>query len=120
MSNAATLWDLLGVEPVARRTDPPTSWASAHSITPGRTEAAILALFAPGVGMTDDEIAHALAPMHGATVKTARSRITNAGLLVDSGTTRPSDRGRPMIVWVASDAGRAARVEECSEDGRGS
>jgi hypothetical protein len=50
-------------------------------------------------GLTDDEIAARLPACHAPTVKSARSRLTAAGLLVDSGERRPSSRGRQMIVW---------------------
>jgi len=100
------------VETVAlsvRRTDPETSTAAAWSLTPGHTEAAVLDAFCGlrGVGYTDDELAAALAPQHyGPTVKSARSRLSHVdertqrpALLVDSGTRRPSVRGRDQIVW---------------------
>jgi hypothetical protein len=87
------------VQLAARRSDPETSVTAAGSITPGRTEAAILDLFRVS-WFTDDELAAVLAPEHyGPTVKTARSRLSKAGLLVDTGQRRPSSRGRDMIVW---------------------
>lgn len=90
------------VEPAflsARTTDPDTSVAAAASVTPGRTERLILEAFRAGDAMTDDEIAAALAPMHAPTVKTARSRLSKAGFLADSGARRASRRGRDQIVW---------------------
>ena len=101
------------VQLAARMTDPDTSVAAAASITPGRTEAAILDGFRrqravvariggdeADEGYTDDELVAQMAPEHySPTVKSARSRLSNAGLLVDSGTRRPSSRGREMIVW---------------------
>ncbi len=95
----------LGVdEPRARRADPDTSRDAAQSIRPGRTEAKILAMFPlvttiPRRGVTDDELAWMLPEIHPPTVKTARSRLTKAGLLVDSGERRDSNRGRSQIVW---------------------
>ena len=95
----------LGVdEPRARRRDPQTSRDAAASITPGRTEALILALFplvttVPRAGFTDDQFAAMLPGHYSPTVKTARSRLSKAGLLVDSGVRRPSNRGRLQIVW---------------------
>ncbi len=88
---------------LVRHSDPVTSLASARSLTPGRTERLILEQ-APGHpdGFTDDEMAAGLWWAHGAygpTVKTARSRLSKAGLLRDSGVTRASNRGRLQIVW---------------------
>jgi hypothetical protein len=50
-------------------------------------------------GMTDDEIAARLPTCYPPTVKSARSRLSGQGLLVDSGVRRPSVRGRDQIVW---------------------
>ena len=85
--------------PAARRTDPDTSHAAAASITPGRTERMILSLLYPALILTDDEICELLGSLHPPTVKSARSRLTKAGLLVDTGERRPSNRGRDQIVW---------------------
>lgn len=92
--------------PRSRRTDGETSRAAAASITPGRTEARILAAFVQVPdrhmlhgGFTDDELADALSTFYAPTVKTARSRLSKAGLLVDSGLMRRSNRGREMTVW---------------------
>ena len=92
--------------PRARATDTGTALSAARSITPGRTEQRILDAYrqVPRHGMTDDELAVALAPMYPATVKTARSRLLRAGLLRDSGKRRPSARGRDQIVWVLAPA----------------
>lgn len=93
---------------LTRMTDPATSLAAARSITPGRTEGLILDVFehAPDVwlrgGLTDDELAALLPQCHAPTVKSARSRLSNLGVLVDSGQTRPSLRGRASIVWRAA------------------
>lgn len=87
----------------ARRTDPVTSVAAAASITPGRMERLILDVFARRttreLGFTDDELAASLCAHHAPTVKSARSRLTKAGELVDSGLRRLSNRGREMIAW---------------------
>lgn len=98
--NQTALFDL-APHPRHRHTDPDTSAQAAASVTPGRTEKAILDQFAMCFfGMTDDELAKALVPMYAPTVKTCRSRLSNAGRLIDSGRRRPSDRGRDQIVWV--------------------
>lgn len=97
----------LFVEPRARRTDPDTSRAAAQAQT-GGVEAVILSTFAYAAhlwgrergGLTDDDLAGILAKdFYGPTVKTARSRLSKRGLLIDSGARRKSARGRDQIVW---------------------
>lgn len=88
----------------ARASDPSTSHEAAVVIS-GRTELLILDAFGDprqGITMTDDQLADWLslaAHTHPPTVKSARSRLSRAGLLVDSGERRPSNRGRQQIVW---------------------
>ena len=85
--------------------DPETSDAAAASITPGRTEAAVLLAFEinrnmGGTGLTDDELMAILPPTaYKPTFVTARSRLSKAGLLVDSGKRGVSARGRSQIAW---------------------
>lgn len=87
-----------------RRTDPATSAAAAAGIS-GRTEQMILMWFRDerwGGGIADDELCELMnlvGRYHPPTVKSARSRLSRAGLLVDSGLRRPSNRGRQQIVW---------------------
>ena len=76
-----------------------TALDAALSITPGRTEKLILAIFAGGGTFTDDELAAALPGHHAPTVKSARSRLSKQGLLVDSGRRGRSCRGREMVAW---------------------
>lgn len=66
-------------------------------MTPGRTEKRILEVMGDSA-ITDDEIVARMSDALPATVKTARSRLTKAGLLVAVGV-RDSARGRPMSVW---------------------
>ncbi len=94
-----------------RHDSPQTSVDAARSIT-GRTEAAILAEFRMGRvegddGCTDDELCARLPRIFPPTVKSARSRLSNKGFLVASGTTRPSSRGRDSIVWRLGSESRA-------------
>ena len=49
--------------------------------------------------MTDDELCDRLIGHYPPTVKTARSRLSKAGVLVDSGERRMSNHNRPSIVW---------------------
>lgn len=82
-----------------RRTDPQTSVDAARSITPGRTEKRILVQFRYASStFTDDELCDKVLG-YAPTIKSARSRLSNAGLLVDSGRRRKSNRGRDQIVW---------------------
>lgn len=87
---------------LARLFDPDTSQRAAGSIS-GRVERTILDVFQTQYpfGFTDDELCNGLRDLHPPTVKSARSRLTNAGLLIDTGKRRPSNRGRDMIVWAA-------------------
>ena len=57
---------------------------------------------APRDGFTDDELCSYLNVRYPPTVKSARSRLSRAGYLRDSGVRRDSARGRPSIVWVRS------------------
>lgn len=100
-----TLFDV-APHPRARAGDTQTALDAARSVTPGRLEDLILDLFRREPhpwfmgGMTDDELAAKLRTEHSPSVKSARSRLTGDGLLVDSGERRPSIRGRQMIVWT--------------------
>lgn len=87
-------------EPRSRAKDPATSKAAAATQT-GGVEAEIMFVFtlSSGPGWTDDEVCRALPLFYAPTVKSARSRLSNRGLLVDSGERRKSDRGRDQIVW---------------------
>lgn len=103
MTDLLSLFDV-PVEAAVRVSDPSTSIAAARSIEPGRTERRILEVFGqwPYRGFTDDELVGELErfALYGPTVKTARSRLSKQGRLVDSGKRRLSDRGRDQIVWV--------------------
>lgn len=91
-----TLFDTRGL---ARHCDPPTSRVAAETIT-GRTERLIVATFAAaGHGLTDDDLCGRLAGLYGPTVRTARSRLTRDGRVVDSGVLGISARGRACVVW---------------------
>lgn len=102
-----------------RASDPCTSLDAARSITPGRNEDRILDVFHSEPhpwfmgGMTDDEIVDRVKARYGpggspASIKSARSRLTGDGLLIDSGERRPSNFGRLMIVWTLAPERTAA------------
>lgn len=84
----------------ARSTDPDTSHAAA-ALDHTAVERRILDAFDLMAWLTDDELADMLPDAHPPTVKAARSRLskTTPPTLVDTGTRRPSNRGRLMIVW---------------------
>lgn len=84
---------------LARLFDPDTSQAAAASVNSAAAEAAILEQFDLFAYLTDDELCAVLDDAYPPTVKSARSRLTKAGLLTDTGLRRPSNRGRQMIVW---------------------
>lgn len=90
--------------PKARRRDPDTSHEAAATAESWVTENAILTKFAIYGPMTDDELCAKCPLWHQPTLKTARSRVSKRGLLVDSGERRPSNRGRNQIVWELSHA----------------
>jgi hypothetical protein len=99
--NTLTLFDL-SPHPRHRHTDPDTSQAAAAAQRPSALEAEIIRVFhlhRPHVGLTDDQVCRLLPDRYAPTVKTARSRLTKAGVLVDSGQRQRSNRGRDMIVW---------------------
>src|SRR5207237_5446966 len=87
----------------SRKDDPDTSRLAGESIS-AFTDRAIIAVYHEDSektcrGLTDDELCAELPDLHAPTVKTARSRLTDRGLLVDIGWRRLSNRGRQMIVW---------------------
>ena len=94
--------------PTARASDPPTSHEAAASIPSGLIEREIMEAFVhrfsvlpnrTECGMTDDQLCRYLSIYYAPTVKSARSRLTKAGRLINSGRTAPSSRGKPSIVW---------------------
>lgn len=93
------LWDV-PPHPRARRGDPVTSLDAARSITAGRTESLIVDAYrSHRGGLTDDELVALIPGLYGPTVRSARSRLSGRGDLVDSGVRRLSGRGRAQIVW---------------------
>lgn len=85
---------------LARTSDPRTSHAAAGRQR-GGTEGEILRVFATIEigGLTDDALCAQMRGWLPATVKTARSRLKNAGLLEDSGVRKASVTGSASIVW---------------------
>ena len=94
-------------EPAVRRTDPSTSRDAAAAVTPeaARQECRIMERFAMFGPMNDDELCARSPQWHPPTIKTARSRLSKRGFLVDTGERRPSNRGRDQIVWKLTEGG---------------
>lgn len=86
-----------------------TSATAAASLDPGRVatrcERYLSVIVAAGSGgATRDDVAAAV-DARGAEDRALARRITDlcqAGLVVDSGRTRPGESGRPQTVWVAA------------------
>lgn len=85
--------------PRHRVTDPEPSRAAARAVTGRGVERAILDVFARHVDLTDDELAACLPERYPPTIKSARSRLSGSGHLVDTGMVRASNRGHDMTVW---------------------
>jgi DNA-binding transcriptional ArsR family regulator len=101
MSSNGDQLELPGVEPVARSTDPGTSWAAAHDATPkapthrARVLQALRSI--PG-GLTDYELAELVGLQQNSAGK-RRGELRDAGLVEDSGRRRPAPSGSKAIVW---------------------
>lgn len=92
-----------GLRAVARPDDPVTSRAAAAAVG-GKVCDAILAAHRAADGLTDSELCARIQYRAG-TVVSARSRLARAGLLRDSGRTRPSiETSRTQICWVLAPA----------------
>jgi len=86
--------------PRHRLSDPQTSAQAAKSVAGQGIESKILAVFVgQPYGLTDDELCGLLPSLYAPTIKSARSRLSKNGYLTDSGSVRPSQRGRDMTVW---------------------
>ena len=93
-------------EPVARATDPDTSWDAAASVDrPHLTtvrQGILDALLEHGA-MTDEQIWRAIQPLHHLTspsgARTRRRELVVAGLVEDSGSRIKGMTGRMMILW---------------------
>lgn len=86
-------------EPKARRTDPATSHAAAEAVADAaRQERRILERFAMFGPMTDEELVARSPQWREDTLKSARSRLKNRGLLIADGE-RINSRNRRMTVW---------------------
>lgn len=90
--------------PVARNTDPGTSWAAAKSVVDVReSQWRVYLAFLDADGFTDEElIAHARGlawPMSDSGIRTRRHELVTKGWLCDTGERRLTAAGRHTIVW---------------------
>lgn len=90
--------------PLARRTDPRTAHQAAASITPGHVEKRIVETYRLFGWLTPFECADVLGDAHDGTVRSAVGRLRKSGVLVETGTTRPSPRGRASMVLKLAEA----------------
>lgn len=89
-----------------------TEHAAATTIRTGTQRAAVLLAIdvAGDYGRTDYELERNLGlkrPSPG----NRRGELVDAGLVEDSGRTRPTDTGHAAVVWVATEQGRAKALE---------
>lgn len=82
----------------SRHRDPVTSHKAARAQRGGLSDP-ILAAFQTGP-LSDDELVALLPQFHGPSVRTCRSRLSKAGLLVATDERRLSVRGHEQIVWA--------------------
>lgn len=84
-----------------------TSRAAAESIRPTaeamRQRVLEYLRLRAGLGATDDEGQRDM-EMAGNTYRPRRCELVEAGLVRDSGTTRPTASGRKAVVWLANDS----------------
>lgn len=95
-------------DPVARVTDPDTSWAAARSVTDlTQKQAAVLSVLrSVDEGMTDEQIARQYdcgwsrrVPQSPSGLRTRRKELVDLGLVRDSGRRAEMETGRMAIVW---------------------
>ena len=101
---------LFDTGPVARRTDPDTSWEAARSVDPLKlraTQREILWVLRNWGPLTDEEIAVIVGPestQSPSGLRTRRRELVDRGLVVDTGARRRTRAGRRTIVWGLTDA----------------
>lgn len=101
-----TLWQRLAA-PARRNAPPGTSEVAAARISghAAAQRAAVLAVIvrAGAYGATDAEI-ELVTGLRAQSVSPRRGELRTLGLIVDSGMRRPTPRGRPAAVWIATKA----------------
>ena len=90
---------------VARRSDPSTSWAAAHSLDPEtlrRSQRTVLETLQDYGPMTDEELVMRLAGvMSSSGARTRRCELVDIGFVFDTGTRVVVRSRRRAIVWGA-------------------
>ncbi|MBE6483651.1 MAG: hypothetical protein E7Z96_02550 [Actinomycetaceae bacterium] len=95
--------------PVARTSDPVTSWEAAQAISDGQmraSEQAVLSALRTGGAMTDPQIADYVIS-HGGRwsaqrLRSARADLVRAGLVTPAGVVRPEGSPRRYTIWAAT------------------
>lgn len=93
--------------PVARRTDPGTSWEAAESVRNVReSQRRVYAILGALHGATDEEMINEARVMGWLTsesgLRTRRAELVDMGHVADSGKRRLTRGGRQSIVWVTA------------------
>ena len=92
------------MRPVARRTDPGTSWAAAESVRNVReSQWRVYLALVDSDGMTDEQLI-ALArvegwPMSDSGIRTRRCELVDLGWVCDTGERQTTAANRQTIVW---------------------
>lgn len=90
--------------PVARRTDPETSWGAAKVVAPVadniREAVELFALKAGPTGFIDEELSAHFAATDSSSYRTRRAELTHAGEIVFSGRYRMNSNEQRCMVWV--------------------
>ena len=103
-----SLLDLLDATPVARITDPATSHQAAGFQAGRLRESHRLVLSTLSLApLTDFELGARTGKAQ-TSIGCRRGELTRAGMVADSGDTRPAPSGAPAAVWAITDHGRQA------------
>lgn len=90
--------------PVARRTDPDTSWDAAKAVTPAadsiREAVELFALQAGPTGFIDEELSAAFDATDSSSYRTRRAELTQCGEIVFAGRYRMNSNEQRCMVWV--------------------
>jgi predicted ArsR family transcriptional regulator len=110
--DAPTLFDELG--PHVRRSDPATSVAALDSLRrhlPAQRMAVLTVVANSDCGATAWDVVDRLDRIQRNVASRRLTDLAQAGLVVDTGTTRIGRTGRPEIVWRVTEAGRTVMAE---------
>lgn len=109
MTDRTTDLLLWNQEPVARSTDPQTSWEAARSVRVRESQELVLHVLMVWGPMTDEQLVERLTNrsirdgrMSPSGARTRRSELVDLGLVVDTGQRTVLASGRRAIVWRAA------------------